>query len=812
MSDGRTFVGRVAERSLAAAALKRRRSVLITGPSRSGRSRLLSVISEDVERPIVCLEGLSCGVTWCGPNTSDRHEVTGRDDVMALLVALRGTAALMVDDLDLLPLPVLAPLIDAFRLNRAVFLAATSPRHVLQSGDAERWNLLRPLFEHSAATAVVVPLPPLALSETATLGDALRTTRYGVDRADDAWQMALHNLSGGSPALVRELVEAAAARGRLNALLAVEPQRDALPSDVVASVTKMIAPLGDRERQVLTALAELGPVPKGHLGSLVAPTVLARLYDGGLLSAGADAGTAAVSGVIARMVADSVDVVALGDVRRSLARELLSLAQHAPVLTRGEEMFCARWADPGDDEALASALSRILPRAAISLARSGSPRVAVQVAERVRENGGETTAASATILARLALGEYEEAERLLDAAPLPRVAEDRESMLLVHVRVLFATCARLDLALARLAKLTRWAPDDPVWRLRIEHAVAALSLASGTTPTLPDGIAALDTSADDETRVLAEACRAAVEASRGHRAGVHGLLRRRHETHGLDVESNFTVFRLHAFSLMMIGEDLDLVQNAARRRLLTARWEDRQDDVALLALIDASIQLIRGRPADVFASLQLIEVNPSEAVRIWCDVVRAAAFVTTGDLVHAASAIERIDGVSNEWGRGGFGAVRDAVCALFDMANHRPAAAAARVERIFDQARRTMPILLPMLLRVLLEGGEPVDKVLGRAEALATEIDIAPLNAFIDELRVRVRGSVSQSLELLTTREREIVQLVAGGQSNAQIAALLRLSVRTVESHLHHARTRLGMERHERFSREPRPSLQPRGR
>lgn len=49
------------------------------------------------------------------------------------------------------------------------------------------------------------------------------------------------------------------------------------------------------------------------------------------------------------------------------------------------------------------------------------------------------------------------------------------------------------------------------------------------------------------------------------------------------------------------------------------------------------------------------------------------------------------------------------------------------------------------------------------------------------------------SIEGLSAREMEVVRLVADGRSNKEIAARLHLSVRTVESHVRHALTKLGL-------------------
>ncbi|MBV9508540.1 MAG: response regulator transcription factor [Acidobacteriia bacterium] len=55
-----------------------------------------------------------------------------------------------------------------------------------------------------------------------------------------------------------------------------------------------------------------------------------------------------------------------------------------------------------------------------------------------------------------------------------------------------------------------------------------------------------------------------------------------------------------------------------------------------------------------------------------------------------------------------------------------------------------------------------------------------------DYLRFRERQQVADSYDLLTAREREVLQLLAEGQSNKDIAHLLNLSPATVISHRQH--------------------------
>ena len=57
---------------------------------------------------------------------------------------------------------------------------------------------------------------------------------------------------------------------------------------------------------------------------------------------------------------------------------------------------------------------------------------------------------------------------------------------------------------------------------------------------------------------------------------------------------------------------------------------------------------------------------------------------------------------------------------------------------------------------------------------------------------VRARG-VEDSYELLTPREREILQLLAEGKSNKDIAALFNLSLYTVDTHRRNLQDKLNL-------------------
>jgi two-component system, NarL family, response regulator NreC len=64
---------------------------------------------------------------------------------------------------------------------------------------------------------------------------------------------------------------------------------------------------------------------------------------------------------------------------------------------------------------------------------------------------------------------------------------------------------------------------------------------------------------------------------------------------------------------------------------------------------------------------------------------------------------------------------------------------------------------------------------------------------FEDDVRLMRKGRAQDSYDLLTEREREILQLLAEGKSNKEAAAVLNLSPYTVETHRANLMQKLGL-------------------
>jgi LuxR family maltose regulon positive regulatory protein len=118
-----------------------------------------------------------------------------------------------------------------------------------------------------------------------------------------------------------------------------------------------------------------------------------------------------------------------------------------------------------------------------------------------------------------------------------------------------------------------------------------------------------------------------------------------------------------------------------------------------------------------------------------------------------------------------------------------------------DSVGRALRLGAPQgYLRAFLEEGEPIEMLLPRVRHVAPQFVDSLLEAFSAQRTVGdgppdspAAEQPSPLVEPLTTRERQIVRLIAAGRSNPEIAELLYLSLNTVKWHVKNLYGKLGV-------------------
>ena len=217
-----------------------------------------------------------------------------------------------------------------------------------------------------------------------------------------------------------------------------------------------------------------------------------------------------------------------------------------------------------------------------------------------------------------------------------------------------------------------------------------------------------------------------------------------------------------AFLLAELGR-LDEAEQALRdSRKELAEPEFAFDEASQLA--ETAIALHRGRPQDA---------PPLENLGAFEDPLLGCARVLYAGLVGDA---ERVAGLLRAGGR---------TAPLVDACADRVAGLDTAADRL---AAMGAPLLAAQArLENAERGGEPAADVI--ASCLAT-FEQAGVRPWLDRARRLARA---HGLGALTRREAEIAELVGDGLSNAEIAARLFLSERTVETHLRNGYRRLGI-------------------
>ena len=86
----------------------------------------------------------------------------------------------------------------------------------------------------------------------------------------------------------------------------------------------------------------------------------------------------------------------------------------------------------------------------------------------------------------------------------------------------------------------------------------------------------------------------------------------------------------------------------------------------------------------------------------------------------------------------------------------------------------------------------PGTELVGAIRAVSTGVTVLDPRLSSYLVRANGGGRGAEGIEALTTREREVVRLVAQGLANKTIAARLGISPRTVEGHLNHVFDKVG--------------------
>jgi ATP/maltotriose-dependent transcriptional regulator MalT len=252
---------------------------------------------------------------------------------------------------------------------------------------------------------------------------------------------------------------------------------------------------------------------------------------------------------------------------------------------------------------------------------------------------------------------------------------------------------------------------------------------------------------------------------------------------------------LHGYALCLLAE-LRLAQGHLEE---AKQLIDGVGGEGPAAPVVATIHLLRGRPEPALASAEraLAAVSDEEQLdRAVLQDIAGMAEIALGKMDEAAARARDLISVGTTRG---CETIRARGERLLGHATTDPNYLNAAVSAF---ARLGMPLetgRARMLLAEVLRGSEretceaEARSALEEFESLGAGRDADAAAAFLRELGVKASRVGPKNLDTLTKREREVLALLAEGASNPEIAKRLYVSRKTVEHHVAHVLSKLGL-------------------
>jgi DNA-binding CsgD family transcriptional regulator len=197
-----------------------------------------------------------------------------------------------------------------------------------------------------------------------------------------------------------------------------------------------------------------------------------------------------------------------------------------------------------------------------------------------------------------------------------------------------------------------------------------------------------------------------------------------------------------------------------------------------------------GEPVEALAHFQSGSALEDDPISMWCAAGAARVASQLNDLSSARMSLERLEGLLTRWPSGRW--LRDASAGWLAAGEQRVdeavallRAAAGASPEAFHAAR------LACESARLARDREGMSAAIDAFERMGAVRAADRARAGARELGMRPRRA-RKPAGMLTLREQEVVQLVAAGRTNAEIAEALYVSQRTAEHHVSNILTKLG--------------------